>query len=101
MPVDRCRQVADCQRGVFSEVSDDRADPARAVTLSRTGGPRQEPLKRCAKMTFGYFRLASTSEGSRLSADGASEPPQYGQMRKKLPSKPGGIELDLDLFESD
>jgi hypothetical protein len=49
---------------------------------------------------FGCFCLAGVSEVSRLSADATSDPQHGGRKWKQPASKPGGIELDLNLFES-
>src|SRR5579863_3998754 len=100
MPVYLLRKVADSQGGVFAEASAHRADPARRHPLRLAARPFQEPLERCAKLIFGCFCLASVSEVSRLSADATSDPERGGRKRKQLASKPGGIELDLNLFES-
>jgi hypothetical protein len=100
MPAYFYRKVADFQGRVFPEASAQRADPARGRRLRLAARPFQEPLERCTKVIFAGFCLASVSEASRLFADASSDPQHDGRRWKCPASKPGGIELDLDLFES-
>src|SRR5580700_8645892 len=100
MPVYLYRKVADFQGGVLAEASPHRADPVRRRPLRLAARPFEEPLERCAKVIFGCFCLAGVSEVSRLSADATSDPQHGGRKWKQPASKPVGIELDLNLFES-
>jgi hypothetical protein len=49
---------------------------------------------------FGCFCLASESEVACFSAHGTAGPPLHGLTWKHPVSKPGRIELNLDLFEA-
>jgi hypothetical protein len=99
MPACLSREVADFQGRVFREAAGDRANPPRRLTLGLPARPFEEPLERCTKAIFGYPCFASTSEVSRVSPGTISDPPRHGQSWQPA-SKPGRIELDLDLFES-
>jgi hypothetical protein len=100
MPACPSGKVSDFQGGVFTESSRDRANPARGFTLGLPAGTFQKPLQSCAKTVFGRFGLASVSEKSRFPSDTPSDPQHDGHGWKQGSSKPGRIELNLDLFES-
>jgi hypothetical protein len=101
MPACLPGKVADFQSRVFTEASRDRANTARRFKFGLLAGTLQEPSERRAKTACGCFSFAGVGEESRLPSDTTSDPQHHGLAWQQAASKPRGIELNLDLFESD
>src|SRR5215813_3906411 len=101
MPARLQCEVADSQTSVFAQASGDRADPARRLPLRLPARPFQESLQRFTNAILGGFHLASASKVAHLSADATTDPQHDRHTRQQTASKPGRIELDLDLLEPD
>jgi hypothetical protein len=101
MPAGLPGKVADPQGRVFTEASRDRANPARRLKSGLLAGTFQEPSERRAKTAFGCFSFAGVGEESRLPSGTTPDPQRHGLAGQQPASKPTGIELNLDLFESD
>src|SRR5262247_2094839 len=100
MPACLSGKVADPQGRVFTESSRDRGDPLCRLPLGLLAGTFQEALQSCAKAVFGCFCATFLSEKSGLPARTTSDPRHHGHRRQQAATKPGRIELNLDLFES-
>src|SRR5215467_11645356 len=100
MPTRLQREVADSQSCVFAQAPGHRPDPARGLSLRLPVRSLQEPLQRFTNAILGCFHRASASQVAHLPAEVTTDPQRDRHTRQQAASKPGRIELDLDLFES-
>jgi len=94
------REKCDTQRRVFMQAALHCGNPIRCGPFARAACLVHEPLHCSSKIL--YFRLPGTKAHQISRGDGtaSSYPPCDRSMGNHPGSKPGRIELDLDLLES-
>src|SRR5580692_8789178 len=99
MSSDLACKVGHLQRRILAEAPGHRTNPARRFPRRFAARSLHEPLQGCTQALLVRFPAAEQRQGSSLRAGASTQPSRDGSTGKQPASKPGRIELDLDLLE--
>ncbi len=100
MPPCLFRKLGYSQVRIFAEAADDPANPARRIALGLTARSFEESLQGRAQAFFVPLPDAQLRQGSYRSTRTPPEPLRDGSTWESRRSKPGRIELDLNLLKA-